>query len=394
MSELPDRKQDILRLLGILERSDTFHGHTFQARAYAKVMGQIKELPAVRTMSDVAGVKGVGKEIKLKIETILATGTLPSAEQAGANPQFTAYSALLGVYGVGPVKAKALIDAGILTVEALRTEVARNPKLLTTAQKLGLQYYEDTQERIPRAEMEMHNEVLRRAFTAVGLQMEVVGSYRRGLASSGDIDCLVTGIPSGTTGMSREAMQGAFRVAVERLIADGYIVGVLARGDAKTLAYAKHGEKARPEGPDGNVTPFPARRLDLLLTAPEEYPYAVLYFTGSDLFNIAMRSWALERGYTMNEHSMTPVNEATPPPPLMRSEEDIFAFLGLQYVAPTARVDGSQFRSVSQPPTPVIVPSKTIKLKLKKVIAPEPEPEPLPEPTIPLKKLKLKLKKE
>jgi DNA polymerase beta len=376
MSELPDRKQDILRLLGILERSDTFHGHTFQARAYTKVMGQIKELPAVRTMSDVAGVKGVGKEIKLKIETILATGTLPSAEQAGANPQFTAYSALLGVYGVGPVKAKALIDSGILTIEALKAEVARNPKLLTAAQKLGLQYYEDTQERIPRAEMVMHNDVLRRAFTVVGLQMEVVGSYRRGLASSGDIDCLVTG----SAGMSRETIQGAFRVVVEGLIASGYIVGVLARGDAKTLAYAKHGETAR--------------RLDLLLTAPEEYPYAVLYFTGSDLFNIAMRSWALERGYTMNEHSMTPVSADKPAPPLMRSEEDIFAFLGLQYVAPTARVDGSQIRSVSRPPTPVIVPSKTIKLKLKKVIAPEPEPEPLPEPTIPLKKLKLKLKKE
>lgn len=398
MSDLPDRKQDILRLLGILERSDTFHGHTFQARAYTKVMGQIKGLPAVRTMSDVAGVKGVGKEIKLKIETILATGTLPSAEHAGANPQFTAYSALLGVYGVGPVKAKALIDAGILSVEALRAEVARNPKLLTAAQKLGLQYYEDTQERIPRAEMEQHNEMLRRAFTGVGLKMEVVGSYRRGLASSGDIDCLVTGTPAGTTGtagMTREAMQGAFRSAVESLIAGGYIVGVLARGDAKTLAYAKLGEKAR--------------RLDLLLTAPEEYPYAVLYFTGSDLFNIAMRSWALERGYTMNEHGMAPVSTGDmttsgmapvsadkPAPPLMRSEEDIFAFLGLQYVAPTARIDGSQIRPVGHPHTPVIVPSKPMKLKLKKPTIPEPEaePEPLPEPTIPLKKLKLKLKKE
>lgn len=380
MSELPDRKKDILRLLGILERSDTFHGHTFQARAYSKVMGQIKELPAVRTMSDVAGVKGVGKEIKLKIETILATGTLPSAEQAGSNPQFNAYTALLGVYGVGPVKAKALIDAGILSVETLRAEVALNPKLLTAAQKLGLQYYEDTQERIPRAEMEMHNAVLRRAFATVGLQMEVVGSYRRGLASSGDIDCLVTGIPTGTAGISRETMQGAFRVVVEGLIASGYIVGVLARGDAKTLAYAKHGETAR--------------RLDLLLTAPEEYPYAVLYFTGSDLFNIAMRSWALERGYTMNEHSMTPVSTDKPAPPFMRSEEDIFAFLGLQYVAPTARVDGSQIRSVSRPPTPVIVPSKSIKLKLKKPTAPEPEPEPLPEPVPPVRKLKLKLKKE
>jgi DNA polymerase/3'-5' exonuclease PolX len=345
-----DRKQDILRLLGILERSDTFHGHPFQARAYSKVMTQIKELPAVRTISDVAGVKGVGKEIKLKIETILATGTLASAEHAGANPQFAAYDALLGVYGVGPVKARGLIDAGIMNIDALRAEVARNPKLLTAAQKLGLQYYEDTQERIPRAEMMEHEAVLRRAFCAAGLTMQVVGSYRRGLANSGDIDCLVS---SGVAGMSETVMKTTFRGVVERLIADGYIVGVLAKGDAKTLAYATVGGAAR--------------RLDLLLTAPAEYPYAILYFTGSDLFNIAMRGWALERGYTMNEHGMTPTSPDKAAAPVMKSEEDIFAFLGLQYVAPTARVNGEQLQEVKSGETQIHVCPKSIKIKLKKL---------------------------
>ena len=397
---MTDRKQDILRLLGILEHSDTFHGHPFQARAYAKVMTQIKELPAVRTISDVAGVKGVGKEIKLKIETILATGTLPSAEQAGANPQFAAYDALLGVYGVGPVKARALIDGGIMTIEALRAESARNPKLLTAAQKLGLQYYEDTQQRIPRSEMMAHEDVLRRAFEAAGLTMQVVGSYRRGLQTSGDIDCLVS---SGVAGMSETAMKTTFRGVVERLIADGYIVGVLARGDAKTLAYATVG------------TGY-ARRLDLLLTAPTEYPYAVLYFTGSDLFNIAMRGWALERGYTMNEHGMTPVSTThgmtpvstthgmtptspdKPAAPLMKSEEDIFAFLGLQYVAPTARVNGEQIggqssaSSASTVAPVTIAITKKLKLKVKAPVSAEPEPvvEILPEAP---KSIKIKLKK-
>jgi len=381
---MTDRKQDILRLLGVLERSDTFHGHTFQARAYSKVMTQIKELPAVRTISDVAGVKGVGKEIKLKIETILATGTLPSAEQAGANPQFAAYDALLGVYGVGPVKARALIEAGIMNIDALRAEAARNPKLLTAAQKLGLQYYEDTQERIPRSEMMAHEDVLRRAFEAAGLTMQVVGSYRRGLQTSGDIDCLVS---STSSVMSETAMKTTFRGVVERLIADGYIVGVLARGDAKTLAYATVG------------TGY-ARRLDLLLTAPTQYPYAVLYFTGSDLFNIAMRGWALERGYTMNEHGMTPTSPDKPAAPLMKSEEDIFAFLGLQYVAPTARVNGEQIviqgsASSASTAAPVTVAiTKKMKLKLKAPVSADPEPvvEMLPEPPKSIK-IKLKLKK-
>jgi DNA polymerase/3'-5' exonuclease PolX len=393
-----DRKQDILRLLGILERSDTFHGHPFQARAYSKVMTQIKELPAVRTISDVAGVKGVGKEIKLKIETILATGTLPSAEHAGANPQFAAYDALLGVYGVGPVKARGLIEAGIMNIDALRAEVARNPKLLTAAQKLGLQYYEDTQERIPRAEMMEHEAVLRRAFCAAGLTMQVVGSYRRGLASSGDIDCLVSSgvVGMSETDMSETDMKTTFRGVVERLIADGYIVGVLAKGDAKTLAYATVGGAGGKSRPSGSAVP--ARRLDLLLTAPAQYPYAILYFTGSDLFNIAMRGWALERGYTMNEHGMTPTSPDKPAAPVMKSEEDIFAFLGLQYVAPTARVNGDQIGaqgSVSSASTvaPVTIAiTKKLKLKLKAPVSADPEPvvEKSPEPP---KSIKIKLKK-
>ena len=105
-----------------------------------------------------------------------------------------------------------------------------------------------------------------------------------------------------------------------------------------------------------------ARRLDLLMTPEEEYAYSILYFTGSDRFNVAFRQHALEKGYTLNEHALTVVNPSTKaavPPnehaltnvspgpkavPPMESEEDIFRFLGLRYVLPTERIDGKQIR--------------------------------------------------
>ena len=104
-----------------------------------------------------------------------------------------------------------------------------------------------------------------------------------------------------------------------------------------------------------------ARRVDLLMTPEEEYAYSILYFTGSDRFNVAFRQHALEKGYTLNEHALTVVNPSTkaakPPsehtltivdekakPPPMESEEDIFRFLGLRYVLPTDRIDGKQIR--------------------------------------------------
>ena len=149
--------------------------------------------------------------------------------------------------------------------------------------------------------------------------------------------------PLGPPALGKSKMSAAFKAAVDSLEADGYLLGILAKGPTKTLAYS--GIKGAGRG----------RRLDLLLTDPEEYPYAILYFTGSDQFNIAMRRWALDCGYTMNEHGMRHVDRAegsgehgmvstedNSPAPPMKSERDIFDFLGLDWVAPTERRDGTQ----------------------------------------------------
>jgi DNA polymerase/3'-5' exonuclease PolX len=320
-----DYKPVIIDALTTLEMSDTARGETFSARAYNKVLSQLKAVPVIRSVKDVEGVDGIGAKMKAKFKEIFETGKLASAENAKANPEFTAFRDLLNVYGVGPVKARQFIDKGIRGIKDMRELVAKDASALTAAQKLGLRYYEDTLERIPRAEIDEHRAVLQKAFTAVGLTMEIVGSYRRGAANSGDIDVLITGPKS----LGKSKMSAAFKTAVDGLEAGGYLLGILARGPTKTLAYS-----AVPSVGKG-------RRLDLLLTDPVEYPYAILYFTGSDLFNIAMRRWALEQGYTMNEHGMTPIKDAGPAPP-MSCERDIFDYLGLTWVPPTERRDSGQ----------------------------------------------------
>jgi DNA polymerase/3'-5' exonuclease PolX len=55
---------------------------------------------------------------------------------------------------------------------------------------------------------------------------------------------------------------------------------------------------------------------------------------------VAFRGYAKEKGYTLNEHKMEPIREGVTAVPVMRSEADIFAFLGLKYVEPTKRRDG------------------------------------------------------
>jgi DNA polymerase/3'-5' exonuclease PolX len=77
--------------------------------------------------------------------------------------------------------------------------------------------------------------------------------------------------------------------------------------------------------------------MDLLLTTPSEYPYALLYFTGSKQFNIAMRKHALEMGYSLNEQSLTNIDTKRKVSGLT-SEKEVFEFLDYKYVSPEKRI--------------------------------------------------------
>ena len=58
-----------------------------------------------------------------------------------------------------------------------------------------------------------------------------------------------------------------------------------------------------------NPSKFSNRRIDIMYKSPEEYPFAVLYFTGSAEFNVKMRNDLLERGYTLNEYGVKFTNK-------------------------------------------------------------------------------------
>jgi DNA polymerase beta len=234
-------------------------------------------------------------------------------------------SAFQNIYGVGPTKARELTDKGLRSIAELRANVQRNPALLNDKQRIGLAYYEPLLERIPRDEMDEHKDILEHYLPFHG---EIVGSYRRQASSSGDIDVLLR-MPRGM--LPKQAKQQLAQI-VKYLTEVKYIVEVLALGEHKCMAICRRDETSTP------------RRLDLLMVPGEQYGCALLYFTGSDRFNVAFRQYALQQGYTLNEKALTPLN-ATPPPP-METESDVFAFLKLQYVEPQNRVDARQIQAL------------------------------------------------
>ena len=233
------------------------------------------------------------------------------------------------IYGIGPSKAKQLIETHkVKTIEELKSQMASNPSLLNNVQKIGLQYYEDLLERIPRSEIEIFNEELRIEFCKMNqpsASFEIVGSYRRGAKSSGDIDVIITDTSNNVS---------IFKTILTQLKENGIIIETLSEGKTKSLTIGKI-KNGKP------------RRIDFLYSEPKEYPYAVLYFTGSKAFNASMRGYAHQQGLRLNEHGLRKLVNNKPEKDYLElnllSEDEIFHYLQLHYVEPIKRVD---FRSL------------------------------------------------
>ena len=80
-----------------------------------------------------------------------------------------------------------------------------------------------------------------------------------------------------------------------------------------------------------------SRRIDIMYTKPEEYPFAILYFTGSGDFNQRMRNDMNEKGFTMNEYCVKNTDTNKKIDHLFHTEKDIFDYFNFEYIEPENR---------------------------------------------------------
>ena len=85
------------------------------------------------------------------------------------------------------------------------------------------------------------------------------------------------------------------------------------------------------------------RRLDIKVYPVSMFPFALLYFTGSDHFNRSMRFYAKRCGWTLSDHGLQPASRAAGSKVwvgstvVCRSERDVFDAMGLDFVPPHQR---------------------------------------------------------
>ena len=301
-------------------------GYTFKANVFKKVSKLFRTSNVnVKTLEDALSVVNTAfksaKTIHAKLTEYFKTGTLRSL----SNNQVTkSILEISSVPQIGIVKAKQLVDKGIYSVKELK----KHTDLLHNKQKLGLKYYNELinnksfkAKPIERKEIDSFHTVLK-GVSKTTCNFEICGSYRRGAEKSGDIDVLFT-----------DDDPSCFAHMINVLTRDGVLVDHFSQGKTKWMGmgkvpgYSKH------------------RRIDLMYVNRKEFPFAILYFTGSKDFNETMRAYARTKGYTLNEHTIKKIDgnhvEHT-----ITTEADIFKFLGLPYVTPENRNNALKYQNV------------------------------------------------
>jgi DNA polymerase (family 10) len=164
-------------------------------------------------------------------------------------------------------------------------------------------------------------------------RVEVAGSLRRGRETIGDIDILVTGPCCGPADLA---------ATMERAAEYSGIANLIAKGENKISFNRQNG-----------------LQVDVRLLPEESYGAALQYFTGSKMHNVALRQRALRFGYTLNEYSLARVDDGTVV--ASRTEEEIYAALGLDWIPPELREDNGEIEAAEKHTLPKLIELQDIR---------------------------------
>lgn len=305
---------EFITILNKLEKIYKNKGELWRSKAYKNASDLISTLKFdITDVNQIKGMKSIGNDSKKgilnKLTTFVNDGKLEIIEKE----ENSFIHQLNQIYGIGPVKAAELSEK----VSSLDELKEKQNDLLNDKQKIGLQYLDSIEKRIPKEEIDTYNKV----FTNIAnkynnLKFEIVGSYRRGLKNSGDIDIILT-----------SDNNEDYINFIDELINLNIIIEVLARGPSKSLVIGKLENKI-------------PRRIDFLNSSKNQYAFAILYFTGSKAFNVVMRQHALDMGYSLSEHGLKNLSTNKLEDKYFASEKDIFDFLNLEYKEPFERTSG------------------------------------------------------
>ncbi len=311
----------------------------FRVRAYRRGARVVREWPEsmVRVAADapdrLMAIEGIGRDLAEKIQTFIATGSVPLLEELRAQVPPSVLD-LMRIPGLGPKKAAVLQrELGINTLDDLRAacqahrlrELKGFGAKTEAAIAAGIDLAASANERIYWATADQFaQELVEHLRTVPTIEaIELAGSYRRGRETVGDLDILT---------VAHDAAAAMDRLAEF----DG--VEVVARGGTKMTVRLRSG-----------------LQVDLRVVPAESFGAALQYFTGSKDHNVVLRGLAKSRGLKINEYGVFQITPEGEKYVAGRTEEEVYGTLGLPVFPPEIREARFEFAWAAAGPLPRLV---------------------------------------
>ncbi len=279
-------------------------------------------------------IKGIGDALAKKIHELVTTGKMEFWENLRVEFPESIFE-LFEIQGLGPKKAKALYDElGVDSVAKLKEvcESGEAAKLsgfgAKSVEKVleAIAYRESFAGRFRLGDVAGQAQEILDALRAhpETSRAEVAGSMRRGKETVHDLDFLVA------TKKPRELM--------DFFVEQPWSAEILVHGDTKSSIRLPNGVQC-----------------DLRAVSNAEYPFALAYFTGSKEHNIALRSRAQKRGFTLNEYRLAPLEKNDAKPPKIQDEADLYRALGLDEIPPEIRENTGEVEAAESGDLPRLI---------------------------------------
>lgn len=311
----------------------------FKTKAYQNAARNLEklEIDFIHLVKDnkLSEVPGIGEAINKKIEELVTTGKLAYYESLKSSIP-PGHLEMLKIAGLGPKKIHALYEQlGIKTIGEL--EYACHENRLVELKGFGKKTQGNILAGIEKLklykERRLYSEVSADALALFSLlqgnenvcRASLAGSLRRSAETVKDIDIVASSAHA-------EKLAGYFSSLPQ-------VAGVSGKGITKVSVTLRTGINA-----------------DLRIVADQEFPHALLHFTGSKEHNTALRGRAKDMGLKINEYGLWQGEKNI----VCSSEKEIFSHLGLSYIPPELRENMGEIEAAEEGTLPVLVEEKDI----------------------------------
>jgi DNA polymerase (family 10) len=315
------RNADVADQLDLLADLSEIRGDdSFRVSAYRRAATRVRETSAPVAELALSGrakeLQGIGKTIEEKIVEIVQDGEIHALTRRKAEipDEVVLFTRLPGL---GPKSAKKIWkELGITTLAELRQ--AAEAQQLRVLPGMGAKTEENVLRALdePAAAEEPRRTLLGRALPALRAvvavlaehpacdQVSIAGSARRYKETVRDLDIIATASDAGAL--------------IDYFTTLAWVVDVAAKGPTKATVVSQDGY-----------------RFDLRVVPPESYGNLLQHFTGSKDHNVALREAAVRSKLSVSEYGVQ--NTETGETVTARTEEELYRFLGYDFIPPELR---------------------------------------------------------